>query len=171
MPRGRIRTRAAKKTYRWTGFNRFAFNQNATRAETVIYDPAVELARSRGGSGLICTRIRGKLNLLTTAGTAGPDGGAYIAAFGTDETKTVATGAPWDITAQDIDIAQKRMLWLTSWQMSPFGDTSPVPIEIEIDVKVKIKLYPQMALFLVTQGIGTHTVRIVGHCRTLLEQP
>lgn len=169
MPRtSRRRTTRARRAVRWTGFNAFDFTQDNTISSTVIYDPAVELARSAPGSKGVLMAVRGHLAVTANAGTAATTFRAYIAAFGTDETKTVPTGAPWNINAQDIDIAQKRMLWLESRFLLPFDSVERNVVEIEISVKVKIRIYPQMAIFLVTQGQNTNTCNVMGHCRTLI---
>lgn len=171
MARGRRRGRRARPSYRWTGFNAFDYTQGATALQTLIYDPSVELARSRGGSKILAANIRGHLSMVANSGTAPTEVAGYIAAFGTDETKTVPTGAPWNILAQDIDIAQKRMLWIFRRNMTASDNLGPNVADLEINVKVKIRLYPQMALMLVTQGLVTNTVNIQGYCRTLLEEP
>ncbi len=170
MPSARRRRSSRKRPVpvRWTGFNSFDFTQANTLQTTVLYDPAVELARSAGGSKQVNLAIRGHMSVGANAGTATTTFRAYIAGFGTDATKTVTTGVPWLINAQDIDIAQKRMLFIVSRLLLPFDSVEWNIVEIEIDVKVKIRLYPQIALMLVTQSQNTNTVNVVGHCRTLL---
>ncbi len=156
-----------KPRYVWTGFNMFSFVQAGTRSETVLFDPAAYddvLA-----AGLTCVRIRGVLSILADAGTAEGNIGGYIAAFPTDETETVVTGAPWDIDVQDIDIAEKRLLWLFHHRYAPFDEKPVKPHDVEIDVRVSVKVNPPWhAIFLVLNGTATHTAVVRGHCRALL---
>jgi len=170
MPRTRrfAPARRPKPATRWTGFNRFSFTQALTRSESVIYDPVIELARSGPGSKQVMLSVRGQLSLVAAAGTSAPQFAAYIAGFGTDESRVVTTGVPWDIMTQDIDIAQKRMLWMGGATVMPF-DKDEAPVQIDIEVKVKIRLWPQMAILLVTQcNSDTNTCGVSGWARTLV---
>ena len=169
MPRRRssFKTRAPKRNLFWTGFNRMDFLQDATQSESVIWDQAS--SSQNFGSKLLCERILGTLWVMPGAGTADCTLSAYIKAFGTDETETVPTGAPFTTQSQDIDVHATRLLWQQFVKMPPFDEKPVQLVRLDIDVKAKVKLAnPARSLLLVTDGVVTNTTRVSGQLRCLL---
>ncbi len=168
MARRRRKIFRRKRNLRWTGFNAFSFTQTGSLVESVIYSPASSgdtILRPRTK----VIRIRGEIVIIANAGTAEGLMGGYITTFGTDETETVLTGAPWAVLTQDPDIARKGIMWQFSHTHQAFDEATVQPVRIPIDVKVSRMLSPARSLFLVTQGTGTNTALVSGHCRALLD--
>ncbi len=162
--RRRSRARRPRKSYMWTGHNQLSFSQGTTDTHIVVFDPAVYPQTMAGH--LVVVRVEISLTWIGTTATAAQFG-AYLMDFGTEETETVLTGMPWTFMTQDIEIAEKRMLWTVGGRAPVAGQT---PLLTRDTVKSKRVLDNAKALFMVVDGSNaTNTINVSGVVRCLIQ--
>ena len=163
--RYRPRLRIPKRRSMWTGFNRLNFTQgSAVTTATVLFDPAVYQQTLIEPTLLA---IRGNLSIRSTGSvSAGDILSMYVQAFQTDGTETVPAGLIYPPGTQDIEVAEKSLLWTQVLQVPVVGD---VPINIDINIRTKRKLSPALAVMLVANFTDdTDKCRITGALRSLV---
>lgn len=163
-------TRAIRRTnrrirprYLWTGFHVLGVTQTSVRIESILVDPSIYPQTMADRFQLEAVYL--SFSIISTTST-GANFSAYVMDFGTDESETVTAGAPWDAAVQDIEIAEKRLLFNIHLR-APVVTAQPTFYERVL--KSKRNLKAARAVFLVTQGNSdVNTINLKVNARALV---